>query len=222
MTCNGRYASAEDFVSFWCTESRISRVHTGANNASVLTDSMAHFRNLGVEAGAGMIVYNLTDGSQGIITAVDDISITATLAGGLENDWDANDVYLVVTVDAFERASIEHYLDITASDIQSALAAQGMCDCTFSAWGAALVKKLNIIDAAAFHQCSCAVKLTETERQQYRNWMDAQLKLIREGKIDLCEGGTGSEAPAFGSVKEGITEFSKAQIISDRIAKESS
>lgn len=222
MACSGRYASAENFVSFWCSESRIARVHTGANDAAILSDSMARFRAKGVQAGVGMIVYNLTDLSQGVITAVDDNTITAPLTGGTENLWDINDAYLVVTVDAFERASIEHYLDVTASDIQAALAAQGACDCTLSAWGAELVKKLNIIDAASFYTCSCAgPKLTDTERQQYRNWMGEQLELIRAGKIDLCGSGAGSDAPAFGSAKEGVTEFAVAQIISDRIAKTS-
>lgn len=219
MACDGRFASAEDFVSFFCSESRISRVHDGAANAAALTDSMARFRAKGVQGGVGMIVYNLTDGSQATITDVTDNVITGTLAGGTDNDWDVGDSYLVVTVDAFERASIEHYLDITAADVHSAMAAQGACDCTLSAWGEQLAKKLNIIDAASFYSCGCMVKLTPEERQQYRNWMDARLKEIRTGEVDLCAGGSGSQAPAFGSVKEAVTEFAAAQVISDRIAR---
>lgn len=220
MTCDGAWASAEDFVSFWCTESRIARVHDGAANVAILTDSMARFRSKGVQAGAGMIVYNLTDGSQATITDATETTLAGTLAGGTDNDWDVGDHYLVVTVDAFERATIEHYLEVTASDVSAALAAQLMCDCTLSAWGAELVKKLNIIDAASFYTCSCAgPKLTESERKAYREWMSEQLTLIRTGKLDLCEGAPGSEYPAFGSVKEAITPFAAAQIISDRIAK---
>lgn len=219
MSCDGAFATPEDFSSFFCMDSRIARVHTGANNAAILTDSMARFRNKGVRADVGMIVYNLTDGSQGVVTAVDDNNITATLTGGTDNDWDAGDSYLIVTIDAFERASIEHYLEITASDVHSALAAQGACDCDLSPWGLQLAKKLNIIDAASFTQCGCMVKLSPEERQQYRNWMDARLEEIRTGKVDLCDGGTGSEAPAFVSVKEAVTEFAAAQIVSDRIAR---
>lgn len=220
MACDGRFASAESYLSFFCNDSRLARVHTGENNAAVLADSMAHFRTMGVEAGVGMILYNLTDGSQGVVTEVTDTTITAALAGGVENLWDAGDSYLIVTITAFERSSIEHYLDITAADIHSAMAAQGACDCTLSAWGAQLAIKLNIIDAASFYTCGCMNKLTAEERQQYRNWMDLRLEEIRTGKVDLCEGGGGgSEAPAFGSSKEGVTEFAVAQIISDRLAK---
>lgn len=219
MACSGALASPEDYISFFCNSSRIARVHTGENNAAALTDSMAHFRTMGVEAGVGMILYNLTDGSQGVVTEVSENVITAALAGGVENLWDTGDSFLIVTITAFERSSITHYLEITASDIHSAMAAQGACDCTLSAWGAQLAIKLNIIDAASFYTCGCMNKLTPEERGQYRAWMDLRLEEIRTGKVDLCEGGGGgSEAPAFGSSKEGVTEFAVAQIISDRIA----
>jgi len=72
-----------------------SGTHTGANNASVLTDISADFANEGVEV--GMTVVNETDGSQGIITAVTATTITATLTGGTDNDWDTNDVYYILT-----------------------------------------------------------------------------------------------------------------------------
>lgn len=65
--------------------------HTGANNASVLTDSEANFTLIGVEVGD--IVNNITDGSSGTITAVTTTTITATLSGGAENDWDTGDQY---------------------------------------------------------------------------------------------------------------------------------
>lgn len=219
MACSGRYASAEDYIGFFCNSSRISRVHTGEDNAEALADSMAHFRTMGVEAGVGMILYNLTDGSQGVVTAVTDNVITAPLAGGVENLWDVHDQYLIVTLTAFERASIEHYLEITAADVHSAMAAQGACDCDLSEWGAQLAIKLNIIDAASFYTCGCMNKLTPEERQQYRNWMDARLEEIRIGKVDLCGTGGGSEAPAFGWSKEGVTEFAVEQILRDRLAR---
>jgi hypothetical protein len=222
MACDGAFATADEYTSFFCKDSRLSRVHTGENNAAILTDSMARFRTKGVESNVGMIVYNLTDGSQGVVTAVDDNNITAPLEGGTENLWDAGDEYLIVTIDATDRASVEYYLAFTAADVHSAMAAQGACDCTLSAWGLQLAKKLNIIDAASFVSCGCMNKLSDVERQQYRNWMDARLEEIRMGKVDLCEGGgSGSEAPAFGSVKEAVTVFAQAQIISDRNARES-
>lgn len=221
MACSGRFASADDYLSFFCSDSRIARVHTGESNAAALTDSMARFKTMGVQAQVGMILYNLTDGSQGVVTEVTENVITAPLAGGVENLWDAGDSYLIVTITAFERSSIEFYLDTTASDIHSAMAAQGACDCDLSEWGAQFVMKLNIIDAASFYTCGCMNKLTVEERTQYRTWMDVRLEEIRTGKVDLCEGGGGddSEGPAFGSVKEAVTEFAVAQILSDRLAK---
>ena len=68
--------------------------HTGAANASVLTDSYADFLRAGVIA--GMIIYNYTDGSEAIITGVTQTTITGTLAGGADNDWDVGDKYLIV------------------------------------------------------------------------------------------------------------------------------
>ena len=43
----------------------------------------------------GKIVYNLTDGSSGIITARTATTITATLANGTDNDWDLKDGYII-------------------------------------------------------------------------------------------------------------------------------
>lgn len=216
--CTGPFATADDYVSFVCTSKRISRVHTGTANAATLTDSMAKFRSKGVLPGEGMIVYNLTDGSQGYITAVTDTTLEAALAGGTDNDWDVGDTYLVTVIDAFERATIENYLTITASDVAAAVAAGSQCDCTPAPWGLELLKKLNIIDALSFYTCSCMSPLDDTARQQYRNWMSEQLALIRTGKIDIC-GGPGSDGPAFGSSKEGVTPFARGQIIRDRIER---
>ena len=67
--------------------------HTGAGNAATLTDADGNFINEGVVA--GMIVYNVTDGSSGTITARDATTVTATLAGGTDDDWDAGDYYYI-------------------------------------------------------------------------------------------------------------------------------
>lgn len=77
--------------------------HTGADNASVLTDSAASFPT------DGSLLYckikNITDGSEGIITENTENTITATLSGGTDNDWDIDDEYeiknlLQATIDA--------------------------------------------------------------------------------------------------------------------------
>lgn len=66
--------------------------HTGDNGANALTDSA---QNWVVNALVGMVVHNITDGSHGTITANTATTVTATLAGGTDNDWDTSDVYSI-------------------------------------------------------------------------------------------------------------------------------
>ena len=69
--------------------------HTGANNAGVLTDSTQDFV---VDALIGFTIYNITDSSSGTITDNDAITITVGggMSGGTDNDFDTNDVYVVI------------------------------------------------------------------------------------------------------------------------------
>lgn len=64
--------------------------HTGANNASVLTDKNQAWTADGL---IGHYIKNITDGSQGVITDNTSTTITATLAGGTDNDFDLGDKY---------------------------------------------------------------------------------------------------------------------------------
>ena len=66
--------------------------HDGAGNAAALTDSTKTWT---VDALIGITVYNVTDGSSCEITDNDGTTVTCTLAGGTENDWDAGDTYKV-------------------------------------------------------------------------------------------------------------------------------
>lgn len=66
--------------------------HNGSNNVSVLSDSTKSWTT-NEWAGGNYRVRNLTDGSSGIITANTASTITATLAGGTDNDWDTDDQY---------------------------------------------------------------------------------------------------------------------------------
>lgn len=219
--CDGlAYASPDDYVSFLCSSARLSRVHDGADEALSLTDSIGKFRTRGVQAGAGMILYNLTDGSQAVVTAATETNLAGTLTGGVDNFWNVGDVYLIVVLDAFERATVDHYLTVTASDIASAVSAGGQCECAISAWGAEFLAKLNILDSISFYVCSCRNgAIDDTTRQQYRNFVNDNLALIREGKIDIC-GGAGSDQPAFGAAKMAVTAWAQAEIISDRIEQQ--
>ena len=69
-----------------------SGTHTGSDNQSTLTDSTQAWDT---NALVGLTIWNLTDDSSGTITANTATTITATLAGGTENDWDTGDEYKV-------------------------------------------------------------------------------------------------------------------------------
>ncbi len=66
--------------------------HTGSANAATLTDSGKSWTT---NQWVGYFIKNVTDGSMGLITANTGTTITATLSGGTENDWDASDAYLI-------------------------------------------------------------------------------------------------------------------------------
>ena len=66
--------------------------HTGSANAAILTDSTKTWT---ADEWIGYTIYNTTDASWGIITDNDTTTITATLVGGTDNDWDASDAYLI-------------------------------------------------------------------------------------------------------------------------------
>jgi len=61
------------------------------SSATVMTDANATFV---VDALIGWKIYNITDGSYGIITDNDGTTVTvASLTGGTDNDWDTGDQY---------------------------------------------------------------------------------------------------------------------------------
>jgi len=66
--------------------------HTAIANPTVMTDAVAAF---GVNALIGMIIYNLTDKSQGIVVSNTANTVTVVaLAGGTLNTWTTGDAYV--------------------------------------------------------------------------------------------------------------------------------
>ena len=116
-------------------------------------------------------------------------------------------------------ARIEAYLDMAAADVHMALASIGACDCTLASWSTQYLKKLNVVDAAVIQQCSCG-SIPDDQRQMWQEWLEGQYTLIREGKIVLCEGETGSQYPAFANAEIAHTDWSAAEIITHRIERE--
>ncbi len=84
MLTNGSYASGR---------------HTETGGNSFLKDPA---RSWTTNQWVGHRVYNRTDNSSGIITANTANTVTATLTGGVENDWDDGDKYEIMT-DSFIR-----------------------------------------------------------------------------------------------------------------------
>jgi hypothetical protein len=221
MACAGRYAAAWEFSAFWCTAGYLHRVDNGGGaGIAFLTDTQTDFLAAGVQAGVGMVLYNLTDLSSGPVTAVDENHITATLVGGSGNHWHNGDEYRIVTITAQEIAVIEHYLDIAASDIHAALAAAGACDCATASWADEYLKKLNIIDAAAYYRCPCGQpQLSDEMRTAYLEWMSEQLRLLRTGEQDICDGATGAMYPSSAWAEHSFTDMNAAKIIVNRMRR---
>lgn len=205
------------FASFWCVSAiLLGHDDSGGAGNGFLTDSQVDFRRFGVRANVGMILWNLTDGSEGPITAVSPNALTATLAGGTDNNWDDGDAYRLVTLDAMERSQIENALSIAAGDIYPFLAAVGACDCTLASWAAAFLQKMLLIETAAYHKCPCASpRFTEGQRERLFEQMNEVLNQIRSGELEVCAGHTGSAYPAIGIAQMGVTDMAAARIIFD-------
>jgi len=69
-----------------------SGVQDGGDDAALMTDGGI---DLGADTLIGMTVYNVTDGSSCTITDNAATTITCTLTGGTDNNWDNNDVWQV-------------------------------------------------------------------------------------------------------------------------------
>ena len=212
MPCTGRFSEAWQYSQMWCVTP--SAIRTGVDDGAgaavaFLTDSQADFVDLGFQANEGMLLYNLTEDTEGPITAVTATTLTAT---GVT--WTDGDSYRAVALDGNQISAINVYLDLAAGDVHMALAAVGACDCTLSGWGANLLAKLNIIDAVIYHNCTCAnPEISDEQRAMYATWIDAQFELIRTGKVDVCQGATGSGWPTVDYAEQATTEFAARDII---------
>jgi len=103
--------------------------HTGANNAAVLTFATGTW---GINELVGSTIYNTTDGSSGRITANTAITVTATLAGGTDNDWDTGDAFTItqrrsiVVPGMLPLETIRVYFQASANATVAKLAIEGL------------------------------------------------------------------------------------------------
>jgi len=216
MSCLSRYAEAWEYASFWCVGTLLKGIdNSGAGPNAFLTDSQAGFRVSGVKIGIGQVLYNLTTGLSGVVTAVTDTTITAT---GVT--WTDGDVYRIVTISGSEIAAIENILEMVTADVTVALQSVGACDCVLSVPGLNFVRKLSVIEAGIFYNCPCGdTNLSDDQKAVLLDWMTTQLANILNGTLELCEGSTGANFPAIGWAEQAYTEFNANQIIINRMLR---
>jgi len=81
------------YIAAFTTAAGSSGWHTSSNNQSTLTDSNKSWTT---NQWVNYKIYNRTDGSSCTITANTATTVTCTLSGGTENDWDTNDIYEIL------------------------------------------------------------------------------------------------------------------------------
>lgn len=118
-----------------------------------------------------------------------------------------------------EITALERQIEMAAGDINMALSQVGACDCTLSAYAVQYLKKINILSTAVVYRVPCGPRLSDDERAKWLEWIDAQLTMIREGKLEVCDGETGADFPAFGTAEIGWTEDNALQIIDNTIKR---
>ena len=83
--CDGNLAMSISDSEIDSGDDAANGTQDGGDGQAVMTDSGESFT---VNAFVGFMIHNETDGSSGIITANDATTVTATLTGGTDNDWD--------------------------------------------------------------------------------------------------------------------------------------
>lgn len=220
MPCAARYADAYQYAADMCVESYYSGFDDSGGAGNVfLTDTLsADFgRTVGVRANVGMTLFNLTQDTSGTITAVTTHTITAT---GVT--WDDGDEYAFATITAQQRAHIERILTRSAGMINLALQSAGACDCTFSTEALAALQHLNIVIAAAFYACTCgkSAVIAGEVRRNYQRWAQEMLTEIRDGRLEVCDGETGSDYPVLGWAERALTPHNITDIIRNRLLRD--
>ena len=208
------YASAFDYGVFFACEKLISGIDT-AGAGTTLTDATATFLT-GDYLTAGAPVYNATTHTYGKVLTVAETTLLTTIT------WTTGDYYQIAKMTADTVAMVELYLRIAAGDINAARYSAGAGDCTISADLDMFMRKLNVIDAAIWHNCPCArPNLSDAMRQGFLLWITDTLNQIRTGELELCQGYTGSSYPAVAFAQQSWTPWREAEIILDQMLRSS-
>ena len=117
-----------------------------------------------------------------------------------------------------QTAQLEEGLNMASAVIFAAMHASGQCDCTLASWATEYLKDLAIKMAVLQGYCPCVrANLTDAAKQLWLEWLSNELANIRMGKLELCQGETGSEFPALGWAEQTVTIANTVRIIQNRI-----
>jgi len=134
----------------------------------------------------------------------------------------ANFFCIDLPLSAAEQTAIESALDISVGTIHLALASVGACDCSMTLAGSKAMGFLNIVLAAIFRECPCARVVVSPEVK--RMWMElvnTQLEALVDGRLEVCNGATGSLFPSVGWAPQPWTAFNSAVIRINNIMRNS-
>jgi len=91
------------------TDPLCTGTHKRISGTLVLQNPGADFKSCGVMV--GLAIYNNTDGSNGLVTAVTEDSVTCTLSGGSANTWTIGDTYNIYKTSAYNSLISSTYVD---------------------------------------------------------------------------------------------------------------
>jgi hypothetical protein len=209
------YADVYDYVVFWGIDTPLSGLdNSGLVGSAFLTDTTQDFIAMGVPLGAP--IRNLTQSTKGQVLSFTGASRlnTGTML------WSNGDLYAVVNADRAKQATIEIPLDMAAGDVSMALAAVDALNCTKSVQGANFLRQLTCSIAAVLYNAPCGnAHFSDAMRRTMIEWVEKRLDGIRDGSIEVCQGYTGADWPAFGVVEQGVTDRSEAQIVYNRMRR---
>jgi len=211
MACLERWAEAFDYAVFFaCQALEVGYDNSGGGPNAFITNTLAQW-TLSPRIQVGAAVYNGTTGVYGVITGV-----APTVLQTSGTTWTNGDEYQIANMSGAERVTIETFLRIAASDVNAALRATGACDCSLASDALVYLAKLNIVDAAIWHNCPCGrPDLSDDQRRSFLDWIQSELTNLRTGAIDLCTGSTGLDWPAIGTAQMSWTSWRAAEIIAD-------
>lgn len=127
---------------------------------------------------------------------------------------DYAEFWCVNVTEVAEIEQVRNYLARAASSINMVMQSSGQCDCTLTATSLRYLRDLSIVMAVVYHSCPCArPNVSVEEKRMYLEQVGSELDQLRQGKLELCDGHTGSEFPAIGIAQQAWTVPTTLQII---------